>query len=500
MANVGGGAAYQQLGNVGNGISQGLQYWGNIQSEQNKEARARKEREQVRSKAEEAEFMKNFDYNEKEMSAVLTGQKDFDSVSRTFGQNFLNTALDLKTQARELRQKGDFRGAEEALNKMKKAQATMRNWNNYVGKVQPFLADYMESQANGTINPADDRSMVLDAIVKNKYIPSIGEDGNMILGVVMDNDTDGNQTTPKYRMIDPYALIDGGFKVSKKFDIAKTAQEMQKFFGATTTSGVKGDYIETIKGWDKNKDAELAAVIGSNILSSPDKMSYALYEATGGKVKKMSGFTDEDNKKVTDWMSGLVKGFTPTETKIEVRGQTASEKKAESDKRIGLGYAELGERARHNRNIEAQGWADITLNRSKAQQEKDLPNVVISPEKTVTVNNTPLRFRTYNLRDKAGKPESFTLGTKTDNTGKQVENIVTSVSFDTSGEFVRFVDGEKKEGNKYVPNIKIISKNSNNPENVAIYNTLLNQLYGRSASESSGQGYGIQPQKEKLSW
>lgn len=337
---AGGGSAYVRLERLDNNISQGLQYWGGIAAQEKAAKKLADEREAVRKAQERKEMLAKFDYDETTLDGVMVGQKDFDAVTRTYAENTVNKVNELTRLGQEALDSGNLADYRKYLGMSKKVQSSMRNWNKYAEKIDPWLKDYMAKANNGTLNPFDPRHKIYDALLKYDYVADFDENGNptLIIKTEEDRDGDGEITEKDYLNIDPFEIFDGSQQVFQQVDLGAETKKIADELGIDDIQSVQGDYIFTDKGWnikgDQERTNQLNTMIFSNIIGNKEKMSWALHNASKWRgdekaIEKIDDFTKEDEALVSEYIGKMILGKVDVSHKEDVRGQTQSERKAE---------------------------------------------------------------------------------------------------------------------------------------------------------------------------
>lgn len=366
MAN-GAGAAYQRLQVPQDGLSQSIQFWGQKKGKTLDGIADRNERAQVREEKKRSDMAEKLDFDYGSVTGVMTGQKDFDGVTRTYAENIVNKVTDYKKLGNDALSKGDYNTYQEYLAKSQRAQASMKNWNAMSEKVGTQLAGYMEKARGGVLNPNDNRSMIFDAVLKHNYIPDVDENGNFTMLVGVDRDGDGEISEEEkqageaylkdgtvvegfeFHKVDPYQIVDGGFRVFEKVDITGSKgliNELANSIGMLKVDEKTGMYINTYQGWDESKRPQLEAYAEGK-LQDPETMAWVLSQATGSKKasNNIEDYTPEEMQAAKDYIvNGTVDRFSTTKTTAFNSGLANYQ----------LGNARLAEQKRANKAREAK--------------------------------------------------------------------------------------------------------------------------------------------------
>ena len=295
----GAGAAYQRLQVPNDGLSQSIQFWGKQQGDSIESIGARRERAGIRK--EERKNKLTDGLNLEAVVGTMSSNKSLNSVTNLFGQNVTDKVTEYGMLGREALANDDMASYYKYLSKAKNAQSSMKGWNGMVEKMGVSLDSYAKSSMNNELNPNDKTSLVMDAIMKNDFIPSLDDGENFSMLVGIDRDANG-EISPEERdageaylkdgviaegfefhVIDPYSVVDGTQTVFKKVDIIGNEGLINKL--AESIGVVKWDnstkrFTKSFEGFDESKRPALA-VQAEAALTDPETMAWVLTQATG---------------------------------------------------------------------------------------------------------------------------------------------------------------------------------------------------------------------------
>ena len=412
----GAGAAYQKLTVPQDGLSESIQFWGQKKSQTLGKIADRKEKAKVREERKRAKLSKRLDFDPESLKAKFTGQKDFDAVTRTFSEIIVDRLSNYEVQGNEALSRGDYDEYNRISSQSKKAQASIGNYNEMVGKVEGKLTEYMKKVSEGKVNPNDNRSMIFDAVLRHNYIADVDENSNFSLLVGVDRDKDGAVSEEErkageayleggiveegfeFHEVDPHSIIDGEFRAFEKVDltskkglVGELANNigLAQYDGETDAEGnplAGGSYVMNYEGFDEEKLPQLEMMTESKLLD-PETLSWVHYQATGDEKI----FEDVDDA---------------TEDEIVAAKKYLIESAVNSfDTKEGMKYnwskdASSRDRAKEKRQREKEGG-----NQVEAELVTDTSGQPIAGDGEMRSSGDPMfGGREFTLKTKEGKP------------------------------------------------------------------------------------------------
>ena len=459
MGNIGGGAAYKQLGKLDNSVLSVLSQQTGIEANKRAAEKLAGEREQVRNQNREDEFYKTSSNIEFPVYNVI-GDKTADDVGMMYSRQNAEMGADFIRKANEAAASHNWQKANEYKQKALMAKRNIDQYNKFSGSIGEVLKDYVKNIDQ--YNPYDTKRKKLnEALLKNKYLPYTDTDGKIKLVIGIDLDGDGtisneeknkadefmrsgskpNGVNYQIEEFDPQKIAEGYYSQYKKVNIPDTIDTLYQTVGKLSTKKIDGDFVKTFSGFDVSKEGELRK-LAKAIMEDPEKRAWILNSAVGIK-DKVDGFTKNEVNKGVDFLVNAVKAKYETKDEDTIRTMTVSEKKKENTL---------------NRGLQRQ----LQANRFKHAEK-----MAKSKGKKLTKQEYDWSYRKAVIEDKL-KAGDFTdaEGKKTEISGR--EYIVSNVK-KTPKELIFTFQSPKN------PNKKIVRRVPNTPE---AYNNVLNELEG----------------------
>jgi len=363
----GAGAAFSKLQVPQDGLSQSIQFWGKQQGQSIDNITKRNERDQVREQDKRSKLAEGIDTAP--IIGTMVGQPNLDKVTNTFAKNMQDNLVEFDLKARESLASGNYEDFNKYKGQMQRARSSMGNYNATIEKIEPQIQSYIERSSNDELNPNDNESLILDAIIKNNYIPDIDENQNLSLLIGVDRNEDGIVSDEEKAAGEAY-LKDGVVADGYEF-VRKSAQELAdgsvRVFGKPNLTGEKGligelangiglstfdgevdangkptskgSYIKSFEGFDEGKLGQLETMAKSK-LQDPETLAWVLTQATGSKKAShdIDDYTEIEKEKALKF---LVEGAVNTfDTKEGMKYNYAKDTSARGwarEKRLGAG-------------------------------------------------------------------------------------------------------------------------------------------------------------------
>jgi hypothetical protein len=295
----------------------------------------------------------------------MVGQPNLDKVTNTFAKNMQDNLVDFDLKARESLASGNYEDFNKYKGQMQRARSSMGNYNATIEKIEPQIQSYIERSSNDELNPNDNESLILDAIIKNNYIPDIDENQNLSLLIGVDRNEDGIVSDEEKAAGEAYLkdgvvadgyefvrksaqeLVDGSVRVFGKPNLTGDKGligELANGIGLATFDGEvdangkptsKGSYIKSFEGFDEGKLGQLETMAKSK-LQDPEILAWVLTQATGSKKAShdIDDYTEIEKEKALKF---LVEGAVNTfDTKEGMKYNYAKDTRAR-EKRLGAG-------------------------------------------------------------------------------------------------------------------------------------------------------------------
>jgi hypothetical protein len=320
-----GAAAYQQLTDTKDSLSQAAQYWGGIEA-------GKRAQEKVDTRTDLKDHSTKTDTNLKNMQTPLTGEAGFNRALTTFAGPEIKIYRDLANEKKELirKGKGNTKEAIEIDNEMQLSMSSFREIKGVVGSVLEVLKPYTEDLKAKNVNPLDDKYfMIADAIANGQY--NFKRDK-------------GNQPIIEYydKKGSPMQLsalkFINGFSYSKAYDAMDDLTTFSKEnMGMSTNDTDTGDEINREITFSDAALKKLDYKINS-ILEDGDKAEQAYLQATG-KEPEGRILSDPEKEELRTFLEtvGKAGGDTENTIKASVKGnlelRRAKDKEAKNKKK-----------------------------------------------------------------------------------------------------------------------------------------------------------------------
>lgn len=315
-----GAAAYRQLTTPENGLSRSARHWGGIEAQKRAQERA-----DIKSNLD------NYDKTTKKdlesFSSSISGNRSLDEIWTKMAEDSEVKYVNYVRKAKDLLAQGKRGEARDYQNKAQNILSSFSRAKQTTDQIGKNVAGYIEAVKNGQVNPLERRyPMIVEAIAKGQY-DFVYDDSDRLMAKVYSKDENGDL---KEEWLDPTELARGDIGYGASFNSVSTAENIAKNLGIATIDKDTGTLIRTTKNLDESGLKKLDLEIYT-ILEDPNKMSQALYQASGGNIEKLSDFTSSDNKIVKEYLKDLTLGTINTEDKL----------KADPSENLKLGWARL---------------------------------------------------------------------------------------------------------------------------------------------------------------
>ena len=314
----GGGLAYSQLTVPKDGVSQGLQFWGNMYAQRGAEKRARNEREKVRNQQALEKWQDKFNLDSKSFQGKHTGFTTYDDTIADTA-NYMRSEYEKYARAElEAIQSGD---REDANKNFMNKNRILNDFNQIKSgdeAISELFNNYRKAVSEGTVSEASGefesimKSVFLDKDSAIRYRDT--EDGNrelVVTGLIssddlrgMDKDIVSNIEGMGIKKDVPFevpfnSITDGSFTWINKVDYIGEkglVNQISKGLGLLKEDSRSGNYIRTNKTWDNTYDTpEKQEEVRDYIRSSVDSNMVAdLLTNPRFKDKLKEGMTEEE--------------------------------------------------------------------------------------------------------------------------------------------------------------------------------------------------------------
>lgn len=371
MAQVSGGAAYKGYQKLNNGISQGLQHWGDIKVQENAAKKLADERAGIRKAEADEKYKKSL---EGDFSYEMSKNDTYNDVVTSYSQEARVLATDEGRKAIEARRENRMDEARIHEQNFKGIQSTFDSFKTLEPKISAQVDWYVKNKNNLLLS--DPRHKMYDALIKNNYLLKPSRDGKirMIIGVDKDNDgkiskeereagnkylREGFKTKGfNFEEVKPADFANGGYQSYMKTPFLEKGgllDQLTSSVGITTIdkNDPTGNYKITTTSVTPDKYNQLkkhAKIMMNNLKIQANIMSKLGFLDKNGYIKKKYS-KDEINKGVDYLLESAINkfGFKQTQT---TNTMTVSDRKKQKRKDRALSYSRLTETKRHNMEME----------------------------------------------------------------------------------------------------------------------------------------------------
>ncbi len=301
MTKVSGGAAYQRLSYNNDGLNQSLQFWGQMSARKRDRDEDKQDAENLRKQKKQKEWSEKYGLKPEDFQSKYTGFGSYDDMNRDYSRFNVNKYVELNRQAREALERGDI----TKKNELEAAMLKRKNNFNLVKQAQEYFAvkyeNYKKMVEDGTISGSSKfYEDIVQAIVIDHNV-AIREDeyGNPVY-TGMTGEGEPFEIAHK-------DLMDSSMSPNVKQDINGIVESIGDTLGKISKTTEKG--LTTIKqqAWSDSIHSPATERAIETLLSDDRVMADILYQVTGGQKIKMSKFTEEDYKEVTEILKQRVK-------------------------------------------------------------------------------------------------------------------------------------------------------------------------------------------------
>lgn len=461
-----GAAAYTQLREHDDGISQGLQFWGQMQNKENQDNRLLKERSDIRIDDKLKKFQEDYGSID-DLQLKVTGFDTFDQVGADMTNHAADEAFEQTRIFTEATKSGDVLKANEARDKIRRIKGSFKQVAEITDKFKALNELYTKKAQDGTMSGVDKdhwEAIMQSINLKNFKIRNDENGSPILIGIKENSDGSKEPYTLKYSEI-----INGDFAPYNKQNVGSLATSIVKGLGTHEELIDKG--LITTKSQLWNPVVESSAKSQIKVLLGSNEVVADILNQIHGTTKR-EGFSDEEKKEVADHLFDIVKGGYKTTYEKTFNDKygtfiNTSKKNAED--------------ARHNKATEANAREEIKVaakNASanmlnaltaKAKQEHDTSKDEAEP---YTVATKPFvkrdedgkvvgTFSTITARNAKHEPMPIYLGF--DKNGVAQKTL--SVNVDVDKKLLTYYDGKN--------NLVSLSAKDNPEEYYRAYSSML---------------------------
>lgn len=440
-----GGAAYKQLREQDDGISQGLQFWGQMQNKDNQDKRLAKERAGIRLDEKNKEFDKDFG-DISELQLKISGFDTMDQVGADYTTTTLNNYFEQTKLAKEAIKNGDVAKADEAKMKMKRLKGSFKQVAEVTDKFKELNEQFVKLGSEGKISGVDKDNWeaTMQSLNMKDFKMENDANGSPIFKGIKTN-SDGTKEPYELRYSD---IVNGNFRPYMRQDIGGLTSGVVKGLGSHESLMQKG--LLTIKSQLWNPVVEEAAKGQIEAMVGSDEIVGDILNQLKQSTKR-EGFTQEERDEVAKYLLEGVKGGYKTKYEEEFNDKLAAHQRGlmtiAETKRSNLADEATARRnaATAAKQAEASMLNAVT-NQSKVKHDisKDAAepyNVVSEPFVKKDKNGNVLgEFSTITSRNEKHEQIPIYVGMGKD--GKP--EMALSISVDTKNKTLNYIDSKGK--------------------------------------------------------